>query len=228
MNELILVCPYNTPGRNPATGRVWRDGDEFMSEAIAYKHFHGGKALLSAINNEKPPKERFSRTLRVLAPNDAIERRLDALTVFCHGFKTGLQVGVDLSNLQEFCEALAAVSAPRLTITLYACSTGADDDLDQADERVAGPGGDGGFADGLRDMLESMEVDARVLAHATRGHCTRNPYVREFLSGESRGGHWLVDPTDRLWPRWRQALEGELRFRLPRLSKEEIHAALRV
>lgn len=227
MNELILHCPYNTPGRNPATGRVWRDGDEFISEAIAYKHFHGIGGLMFAIDNRLRPAERFQRVLHTLMPRD-IERRFDALTVFCHGFKTGLQVGCDLSNLQEFCEALASVCASELTVTLYACSAGADADLDQADERATGPGGAGGFADTLCDMLGSMNVLARVLAHTTRGHCTRNPYVREFSNELRHGGDWLVDPTDRLWSRWQRALEGELRFRLPRLSKEEVHAALRV
>lgn len=228
MNELILVCPHNTPGRNPETGRVWRDGDEFMSEAIAYKHFHDRNPMLLAIDNRLRPAERFQRVLHTMTPRDSIERRIDSLTVFCHGFKTGLQVGCDLSNLQEFCEALAVASRPELTVTLYACSAGADADLDQADERATGPGGAGGFADTLCDMLGSMNVLARVLAHTTRGHCTRNPYVREFSNELRHGGDWLVDPTEPLWPRWRQALEGELRFRLPRLSKEEVRAALRV
>lgn len=229
VNELILHCPYNTPGRNPETGRVWRDGDEFISEAIAYKHFHGTPgSLMFAIDNRQKPAERFCRTLQCLHPRDGIERRLSALTVFCHGFRTGLQIGVDMSNLQEFCEALALTSAPELTVTLYACSAGADADLDVVDETVTGPGGIGGFADMLCDMLGSMKVRARVLAHATRGHCTRNPYVREFHPDIRRGGDWLVDPIDRRWRLWRQALEGELRFRLPRLSKDEVHAALRV
>lgn len=228
MNELILVCPHNTPGRNPETGRAWRDGDEFISEAIAYKHFHGREAMLLTIDNKLKPAGRFTRTLQALAPRDGIERRLDAFTVFCHGFKTGLQIGADLSNLQEFCEALVSVSSSDLAVTLYACSAGADADLDLADEKVSGPGGKGGFADTLCDMLGAMNVEARVLAHTTRGHCTRNPYVREFSQSNNHGGDWLVDPTSELWPRWRQALQGELRFRLPRLAKDEVHAALRV
>lgn len=236
MSELIFACPHNTKGINVATGKPWRDGDEFLSEAQAYWHLHGqadGSASLSLIDNRLAPSARFVRLVGQLESWSAVKPRRSAFTFFCHGLKSGLQVGANLTNVARLAEAMSESSAKDITVTLYACSAGADDDADLQDEREPGPGGDGGFADQLRDQLFNYGVNARVLAHATKGHCTRNPYVREFMPGEFNGGRWLVepaqlgDPGSAMWQRWRRELQdGAMRFMLPKLSREQIQGAI--
>lgn len=229
MPEIVICCPHNTKGINPATGRPWRDGDEFLSEAQGYCAFHGDLARFELIDNRLPSRQRFTQLLQLFIVN-GIERRYDAVTVFCHGLKSGLQVGADLTNVARLAEAMASACAKDVTITLYACSAGADDDADLQDEREPGPGGDGGFADQLRDQLFNYGTNARVLAHTVRGHTTRNPFVREFVPGDAGlvGGDWLVGPDSFRWGAWCSALRGgHMRFMFPKMTRAQVHEALR-
>jgi hypothetical protein len=111
-------------------------------------------------------------------------------------------------------------------VALYCCSTGAASSADAYAEF----GGDGGFADRLRDALcVAGGVHCTVDAHTTAGHTTMNPYVRRFEGRGSRvggvGGFDLVSPkSGDLWRRWRRALrETSLRYRFPVMSVAEIH-----
>ena len=98
-----------------------------------------------------------------------------------------------------------------------------------ADSPGDGPGGDGGFADALRDALSERGVTGHVDAHVTTGHTTRNPHVRRFYcdgAAAGTGGDWLVAPGSPKWRRWVTALKGDMRFRFPWLTPAEIDAAL--
>ncbi len=144
-----------------------------------------------------------------------------SLTFFCHGWRTGMQLGFDVQSAPELARALKAAGAPpNVVVALYACSCG-----DGARE------GDGGFADTLRDALGAEGLTScRVDAHSTVGHATYNPYVRRFECQGSEGGtggQWIVAPGSKLWPQWRAELRrSDLRLLYPFMKTSEIHEAL--
>lgn len=225
--ELIICCPWNKDGVNPRTGLLWKDGDEFLSEARNYRSFHGISDPVRKVDNRLPGPARFAALICMLEEmNSEIQPRVSSLAFFGHGYKTGLQAGCTLRNAPELAWALSHICTKNITITLYACSAGAGADRDTAGERVPGPGGDGGYADVLRDALGAHGVGATVFAHSTSGHCTRNPYVRVFRPG-AHGGEWVVEPTSPEWPAWRRYLaDGHGRFSFPRQTKEQIAAVV--
>lgn len=144
----------------------------------------------------------------------------DHFAFFGHGLARGIQSGHDLGTMDRLVYGLTLRATGRLVVTLYACDAG--------DSPRKGPGGDGGFADALRDALATRGVTGYVDAHTTTGHATRNPHVRRFImdGGPGIGGEWLVEPGSPLWRRWVAALKGPMRFRFPLLTREQIHAEL--
>ena len=76
-------------------------------------------------------------------------------------------------------------------------------------------------------------VHCRVTAHTTVGHATMNPRV-VFVDGMGSaqggvGGYAPVAPGSASWVAWKQALRSQkstLRFRMPYMTPEAIHAEL--
>jgi hypothetical protein len=133
------------------------------------------------------------------------------IAFFCHGWSSGIQCGIRTpAELKAFAKLIGQCQAQRGTdyrVALFCCST--------ADSPV---GGDGSFADRLRDALctEGL-IYNEVFAHVTKGHTTRNPYARVFCGeGSSVGSadaQWVVRPPSKgvgspLWKAWRAALAG--------------------
>lgn len=134
-------------------------------------------------------------------------KEITLVAFMCHGWKQGIQLGFDLTNIEFLASVLKGLGSPK--IMLYCCGTA-----------EGGVDGDGGFADRLRD-LSGFTVNA----HDGVGHTTRRPYVKRFEGGEARiGGDWIIAPNSDLWPKWYKALkgDGDFRFRYPMMSKEEI------
>lgn len=162
------------------------------------------------------------------------EGPLDLVAFLCHGWRTGIQLGFSLSQVPALAAALAMAGTPQLAVVLYACSTAQDDD------RTPGTGGDGGFADLLRDCMGRLmgrcgqpAVLAHVDGHTCAGDCTSNPFVRRMdAAGDmgGAGGDWLVEPHSPLWKRWTEALRDHkgstLRFRFPLMSRAEVQDEL--
>lgn len=215
---LVFAPAINSPGK--------RDAEEFLREAHAFCRANGLRDEVILFDNHEGLLER--REVLLQRVHERPPASLDVLALFCHGWPTGVQLGFTGAGARGLAKSLKGVSASELTVALYCCSTGADDDGSDADERLPGPGGDGGFADRLRDELCELGVRATVYAHSTAGHCTRNPFVRVFAPDERRGGHWLVEPHSKLWPAWVRALRStDLRLRYPFMSREQIEAELR-
>lgn len=226
MTEFIVCCPHNKPGINPNTGLMFRDGAEFLAEANNYRAFHGIQASVYRVDNRRAPIDRFAELLGYLEKLPSPTDRYDSFVFFGHGLKSGLQAGCTRQNVGQLASALRRVCAARLVATLYACSAGADADVDELDESAPGPGGEGGYADLLRDALEDCGVSATVFAHTTAGHCTRNPHVRAFRPG-LESGEWLVEPRTPFWPAWTRYLShGHGRFAWPKMTKEQITAVV--
>lgn len=223
VSALVFVPLRNSLDKK--TGKHKRDADEFLREAHAFNRAHEHRDGVNVFDNQLPNIRRREELLRRLRNTQPGE--LDVLAVFCHGWPTGIQLGFSLANVRGLAKELKTVAAPKLTVALYCCSTGADDDGSDADETKPGPGGDGGFADKLRDELCELGIAATVFAHSLAGHTTRLPYVRVFEPAERAGGRWVVSPDSPLWPAWRRWLSGDGRFRYPFLSQAELERELR-
>lgn len=175
--------------------------------------------MVQQIDVSRPRRERLAQ---LLAAVDA-RAELDLVALFCHGWTGGVQLGPYSADTPALAQVLARRARPGLAVALYACSSGAS-----PEGHPVAPGGEGGFADALRDALVAEGLaGAHVDAHTVVGHTTRNPYVRRFTAGQALGGEWLIAPDDPLWPRWRlQLRETDLRLRYPLMTAEQIRAEL--
>jgi len=203
------------------------DAPEFQREAHAFCQAVGIQDAVHLFDNKLGYTGRLGQVRAWLdaKPADA----LDTLVFVCHGWKTGLQFGVQTATAAKLAESVKRCATPALTVLLYACTTGSDNDGNDGNDTDAGPGGEGGMADALRDAFLKAGVRATVYAHATRGHCTRNPYVRRFDPAEVAGGNWVVEPHSELWNKWvhRLADDHAFRFRFPFMTAGELEFELR-
>jgi hypothetical protein len=220
---LAFVPDTNSPGKRDVTGA-------FLPEARAFTGLHDLPDPVAFPSGAGVSfRRRGDAVLRAIAQH----RDLEVVAFFCHGWRDGIQAGFRVPSIDRLADALAVAGTPQLIVALYACDAARDaDDARSDDTGAAGPGGDGGFADELRDALcRRGLVDCRVDAHVTTAHTTRNPYVRRFEGGGSimggQGGSWLVRPGSRLWRTWVRALRGTtLRLRFPLMSAADVHAEL--
>lgn len=173
-------------------------------------------------------KPKAARRAQVFAAIAARQKAgpLEVVAFFCHGLRGSLpQFDLGIAHAPELAGLIASTKAPAVRVALYACSTGGD-------TSAGGPGGDGGFADALRDSLERAgATQCRVDAHTTAGHATMNPNVRRFeAKGDGMGdvgGRWIVPPGSIQWKAWVAHLRaGTLRFRFPLMTDEEIRTEL--
>jgi hypothetical protein len=224
-NVLVFAPQYNTAGKKAdATGA-------FQPEAQAFARHHGvPKNQVVYVDNTLSKREMRQTVLGVVAAfrqGASGGKPPDAVAFFCHGQGKRIQFGFDTTNVADLAKAMTGIVAPR--VALYACNTGKASDA----EALAAFGGDGGFADALRDALcQAGATECQVDAHTTAGHTTMNPNVRRFQGMGSPvggvGGFYIVHPKQKnLWKKWRTVLrETNLRFDFPFMSVAEIHKAL--
>lgn len=213
MRILSLVAKHNTGTKRDATGA-------FIPEAEAFTDYMNSRgasitAWIAFVDNKENKAKMRNKVIEFI-----VQHQPDVLAFFCHGWKTGIQFGFDLKNSVEIVNAFPKMNIAPIII-IYGCLT--------ADG--GGPGGDGGFADNLRDQfcqagLRHVQVDA----HVTAGHTTRNPNVRRFegrgSSSGGVGGYYLVEPKSKLWKPWVASLKTPFRFDFPFMSVETIHNTL--
>lgn len=206
MTILALHATRNSFLRRDAT-------HAFIPEAQKFAAIHG--AALVGVDNKADQAARRD------AVCSAIERhRPKTIAMFCHGWSSGIQFGFRMAHVRRLASDIRFFcpdDAP--TVVLYACSTALG--LNRS-----APGGDGGFADVLRDNLcRAGARNCRVFAHSTAGHCTANPYVRVFdgMGRESGGigGTYLVAPKSPQWKAWKCTLRTDERFMFP--FRAELH-----
>jgi hypothetical protein len=218
---LVLAPLHNTGAKKDATGA-------FQPEAAAFAKRHGvPKAQVVWIDNHLTKSAMRKAVLAAIEKTKAANGEISALALCCHGWKDGIQFGFSRANVGELAKAIAAVTDVR--VVLYACSTAQGEGGDDG----AATGGDGGFADRLRDALcQEGAVDCQVDAHTVSGHTTWNPKVRRFQGMGSpcggAGGFFIVSPTQgTLYTKWKTALKNtNLRYDFPFLSVAEIHTSL--
>lgn len=218
---LVFAPAHNTGRKKDAT-------HAFHPAAARFAEVHGVPSEnVHRFDNRLPLAARASQVLDVLKGR----RGLACVAFFCHGTAREIQAGFTTGarwgrHVSQLAAALAAVSNPGLIVPLYACSTASG-------KRKTAPGGDGGFADELRDALCVAGLTrCRVDAHTTVGHTTFNPHVRRFEGDESpvggTGGRYLVEPASMLWGRWRRHLRRDdtFRYRFPFLEVRAIVAEI--
>lgn len=230
MKVLCIYAAHNKEGINKATGQPWRDSSHvFRPEAFAFKKMHGGDCF--SFDNRLSLQERRAEVESILEHQRGA--RYNGVAFFCHGLKSSLQTGHTIETLRGLVTGLTGCVAAGAFVVLYAC--------DAADTRIKNaPGGDGGFADKLRDALIKEDlykwVGGHVDAHVTTGHATRNPNVRRFYCTPAVpseevlgivGGQYIVEPGSGLWPAWRKSLNGEMRFKFPSMPAYDIRKFLR-
>lgn len=221
MKILAFVPDQDSPGKRDVAGA-------FLPEARAFVQFHKEAPEDSIVRFPANAELPHRRAVCTMAMKSQIAP-IDVLAFFCHGWQTGIQAGFQTPHILQLARMIALYCKPDAYVLLYACSTGGDaDGVD--DERLPGTGGDGGFADGLRDACEALGRDVTVVGHTTKGGTTINPYVRHFSPDTGgKGGEWYIDPSSRMWPLWRAAMaapRSTLRYRFFWLSREEIEAEL--
>ncbi len=235
MTILAFHPTTNRPGTNPKTGKPWRDADEFRREAGAFARLHAttivkpGAALI-AIDNTVSASAMRRRVCDEI--ENAGPQPVSLVAFFCHGHKTGIQFGFRLADVEGLAKTIANNAGKEPVVALYCCDTARDRDPQRDDDLKPGVGGDGGFADELRDALcRAGAVDCRVYGHAVAAHTTKAPWVRVFEGRGSpvgwTGGPFLVERKSPLWRPWVKALQTtDLRFRFPFMSIGELHEEL--
>lgn len=223
----IAICPtHNTKGKKDVTGA-------FLPEAKRFAAFRAAEGELSSqLRQFDSSKSKRRCRAEVEELLDLAPYPLSVVAFFCHGFKRGLQTGHNTWNVKRLASAIARNSTEGVRVVLYACHTGRDSDNQQRDDMQPGPGGEGGFADKLRDALIAEGCTGGVIdAHTVRGHTTTAPWVRRFyINAEAApfGGDWIVSPGSPQWKAWALRLDDDDHFRLsfPLMSAEAIRGAL--
>lgn len=223
MNIVAFAPAFNTNGRKDATGA-------FQPEATAFcKQNKNGVVIL--VDNRRDGPSMRTQVIDAIRQSSPRPAWMKAVAFFCHGLGRKIQFGFDVRNVDELAKAIndsCDAGTAGVRVVLYACNTG----MASLGEQYKPVGGDGGFADALRDALcRSGMTTCQVDAHTTAGHTTRNPYVRRFEGHGSPvggvGGYILVAPGSKLWRPWVKALrETDLRHEFPFLTAGEIHQRL--
>jgi len=218
MRALVLLPDRDSRGKKDYTAVFRPEASRFVT--AVRDGVVGAVVTVKEIDLGQPPGFRVSDFLGWI-DEEQKAGGLDLLAWFGHGLKGYLpQVGRGLYP-EMLGSRLASPKRRRVDVALFACSTGDG----------AGPHGDGGFGDLLRDALcKGGSTACRVLSHTNAGHATWNPNVREFLGAGSdvggTGGSWVVAPGSPLWGKWKKALRGSLRLRLPLMTTAQVHAEL--
>jgi len=221
--RIIAFAPEHNHKRKDAQVVFKPEGRRFLAH-------HDQRSLqLTLIDNSRSKWSQRRDVLRVLRTyKGSLEHACVAF--FCHGYKSGLQLGFKLRHAKILGRRIAELGDKAPVVVLYACDTARDLDRDRRDD-LTEFGGDRGFADRLRDSLcRYGAIDCQVDAHTTAGHATRNPNVRRFYGDGSStggaGGQYIVPHGHPLWSRWRESLKTPFRFDFPFLSIEKIHDML--
>lgn len=220
-DTLIITGDRDTHGKKDYTCA-------FKPEADRFAQVVPGEHDISTIDVSQSMSARKKELFRILEKRYDDVEMFNDVAFFMHGWSKGIQCGVQLADVSKLVELLLPITANGkdadhpLHIILYCCLTGDVPGSPKENQKKLGPGGDGGFADRVRDeFCKAGRRWVKVYAHTTAGHTTRNMWVRTFEGkGSNIGavdGDWLVRPakTGRpspLWAPWQAALWSKGKF----------------
>lgn len=219
MNILVLHASKNSANHGNDAGGA------FIPEAINFNKHRttlGDKVTVVPYDNNLPQGKRLESFLKLIEDAEPF----DAFVYLGHGLRNGLpSAGVTQASRKRFTDLLVkkSKSKTKLIVTLFACST--------AETTTGQPGGEGGFADKVRDdLVVAGFTEGWIDAHPVPGHATQNSKVRRFyVSTEeaSKGGTWLVAPGSPEFPKWKEKLNSKwrddpFRFDFPYMTATQI------
>lgn len=202
----------------------------FLPEAKLYRqYFSIPPQNVCQIDISKDFRERRKEVIDFIHKQAKEDTVIRSIAFFCHGLKNKIQLGFSTQTLHTLAEVMGQYCDEEVIVPIYACSTARNLNPTIADDMEPNTvGGDGGFADLLRDSLCANHMTyCRVMAHVTAGHTTTNPWVR-FFDGDGNeeggnGGYWVVEPKSELWKKWIKWLRTkDNRFRFPFMSYVDI------
>lgn len=198
-----LIFYTNTNSWSDRLMRRLNDGDEFTREARKYAIHHGdsGDVVYKlGVSGKLSNRERFRKVFSTMAGVP----ECDVLAFFCHGWRTGMQHGFRWRwGARMLAQCMINMKAKYLV--LYACSCGKTED---------------NFAKWIaEELFEANYKPFKVIAHATRGHTTRNPNVVLYRNVPGRIVYKQRLPD---WGEWKEMLKGEYRFDFPFVPIEEL------
>lgn len=209
----------------------------FLPEIRSFMSAHGIDSkknhLMVALDGNETRRRKWVMDFITKRSNEE-KKAPDTLVFACHGFTNRIELGIRSSHLGDFAKLLRELhvqhgtpNQDQITVILYCCSTGDG----------PGDGGDGGFADRLRDALCAHGfTNCRVVGSETAGHTTMNSRKRLFDGMGSpvggTGGMWIVQPGTPLFAKWRKALTAtktkvsharNFRYEFPFMTIAQIH-----
>ena len=222
---LVIYNSKNEKGKRDATGALIPEATKF-----AKLHKVPAENMLAIPCPGMPKRKRLEEVCMFLRNKTGVKW----VAMFCHGYSSGLQFGLNKKNIPTFVQYLNMSCTKDVKMTLYACSTAST--IKQT-RNISMPGTDNGYADKLRDaMLAAGMRGGWIDAHLTPGHTTRNPFVLRFYtqptfegSWDVPGGEWLVSPKSVLWRPWKKAVQNMkdvFRFQFSNMTEEEIYKSL--
>lgn len=215
----LAIAPAHNTTKPDATGA-------FQPEAQRFLKYHKVTGKPYLFDNSRPLPARRGEVDDLLDAHAGAG--LECLAFFCHGTKHGLQTGHEMGHGLFLGQRIARTLSPGAVVCLYACDAGRDSDMDSKDDVRQGPGGADGFASVVYRGILSVLPGVTLVAHATAGHTTQNPWARVWRDDTDPGsGDWFVEPHTKLWSTWCKALRlTSYRYRFPFLTEEELAADL--
>lgn len=239
-DELAAMCPNGITVAfvTQFTDRKGRAFDTFLHEGATFATNHqavalsGGQIVTGTVNliTHKDQITGILATIQQALRGDAETlpawARVAHMAFFTHGSWTrgprigGLQTDGDAweqdgvlrsDDLEGFARTLTAYCTSDLEVSMFACSTGAEDQTgknlspEAIDSMGWGQqdtlkGGETSFADVMSDELVGAGAgDAQVMGHTTVGHTVQNPAARLFTGAEDGGVNvfnWVFLPLD--------------------------------
>lgn len=210
VDALIITGDRDSEGKKDFSGA-------FRPEAEQFKKVHDTNANIICIDTSK---SMANRKKQLFSEIEKLAKccKFDVVAFFMHGWSSGIQCGLRIQDIKDFvsilkpCILYGDTPNYQAYFLLYCCLTGSGESI----------GGNGGFADRLRDELCLVKKPwCRVYSHTTAGHTTRNPYARVFDGKGSLvggvDGEWMIRPPSKgvkspLWRKWVDALWSRKNF----------------
>lgn len=174
MSALVLVTATDTRPARLA---------EFRSASRRLAALWGGATRVVAVDCGE----------EIAAAIETTDAPLDRLAIVCHGWpdrllarghgvRVGRQTPPATISVEYLARVIGDVCEDRVHVALAACSCAADPGLSRWLPGGASyaPGGDSSLAAHLYRWLRHQSVRPTIIAHATPGHTTRNPALREW------------------------------------------------
>lgn len=161
LTHYVFYTSTNSEGKSDATGA-------FIPGATRFARVNSGCKLVPVDCNPKP-YYRLDKVMDALASNT---NQLDSITFFSHGWRNGIQHGINVTNINADPLIARALSYAK-HINLYCCLTASD------------------IKNGFAAVL-AAKTGSRVFAHETKGHSYHNPYIAIF----DHGRVWRSSPVD--------------------------------